>query len=259
MLPALNIPTLDSPLCPSRPHTVQQYLSHYRFPSPSPSLSPSHPMFPYLPRSLSHRPACASHPHLRHCHCHRQDGSIHCSVLRDPPSSHQHHPRRLSHPNSVVKRPGSRLACTAGSLVAQSLPWDHRYRNNNNAHWCVEPFPSWLSANWSNRLDLRRHWGCPTSNCSFDHGFYQTFAWYIRGRLPTTPEKVNSCACGEATSAGIVKSGELWLDQERLYHNRGPRPSHPWRRKHCISIWVHRCVPRWIPWYYPDPTTGVDL
>ena len=63
MLPALIIPALVSPPCTSLPLTfpsatakqrhesyhlplgfVQQYLSLYRFPSPSPSLSPSHPL-----------------------------------------------------------------------------------------------------------------------------------------------------------------------------------------------------------------------
>ena len=153
MLPALNIPALVSPLCPSLPHTipsgtakqwheryhlylgcVEQYLSLYRFPSPSPSLSPSlslspspalspsRPVFNSLSRSLSHLPVCAPYPRHCHFHCHRQDSSFHRSALQDPPSSPHHHPRRLSHSNLVVQRPGSRLACTAGSLVAQSLP-----------------------------------------------------------------------------------------------------------------------------------------
>jgi len=78
-------------------------------------------------------------------------------------------------------------------------------------------------------------------------------------RQPTTPKKANSCSCGAATSVGIVKSGESWLDQERLYHERGPMPSHHLRCKHCTSVWVHGCVPRWMPLYGPDPTTGVDL
>jgi len=76
---------------------------------------------------------------------------------------------------------------------------------------------------------------------------------------PPLPEKANSCSCSAATSAGIVKSGESWLDQDRFYHKRSPMPSHPWCRKHCISVWVHRCVPRWIPIYGADPMTGVDL
>jgi len=38
--------------------------------------------------------------------------------------------------------------------------------------------------------------------------FCQTFAPYMGGRLTTSPEKVNSCSCGAAISAGIAKSGE---------------------------------------------------
>jgi hypothetical protein len=30
----------------------------------------------------------------------------------------------------------------------------------------------------------------------------------MSGRLPTSPEKVNSCSCGAAIFAGIEKSGE---------------------------------------------------
>jgi len=131
ILPAINIPTLVSPRCPSLPLTfpsatakqrhdryhlplglVQHYLSLYRVTSPSPSLSPSrpqlrslsttHPLFPSLSRSLSHRPACPPNPRRRHCHCHGQDGSFHRSALWDPPSSHHHHPHRSFHLNSVV-------------------------------------------------------------------------------------------------------------------------------------------------------------
>jgi len=39
-------------------------------------------------------------------------------------------------------------------------------------------------------------------------GFCQTFAPYMSGTLPTTPDNVNSCSFGGATSAGIVKSGK---------------------------------------------------
>jgi hypothetical protein len=56
--------------------------------------------------------------------------------------------------------------------------------------------------------------GYPTTTGSFGPGFFQTFAPYMSGRLPTTPEKGNSCSCGAATSAGIVKSGESSLHQE---------------------------------------------
>jgi hypothetical protein len=50
--------------------------------------------------------------------------------------------------------------------------------------------------------------GYPTSNCSFGSGFCETFAPFLSGRQPTTPEKANTCSSGEATSAGIVKSGK---------------------------------------------------
>ena len=178
MLPALNLPTLVSPLCPTLPYTfpsatamqqheryhlplgfVQQYLSIYHFPSPSPSLlplrspspspSPSHRLFPDLVRSLSHRPACPPHPHHRHWHWHRQVCSIHPSALRDPPSYHHHHPSGLSHPISVVYWPGSCLACTAGSLAAKSLPCGHRHRTERNTHWCLQHSQRWLSPDWS--------------------------------------------------------------------------------------------------------------
>jgi len=233
MLPALNRPARVSPPCPSLPHTVssatamqwhkryhlplgfvQQYLALYRFPSPSPSLrplpspAPSHPLFSSLCRSPSYHPTCPPHPHCSHCHCHRQDGSVHRSALWDPPSCHHHHSHQLSQPNSVVSRPGCRLACTASSLAAQSLPCDHRHRTKRNARRGVERSPSWLSADWSDRLDPQRHRGCPTSHCSFGRGFCQSFAPYMSGRQPTTAEEANSCSCGVATSAGIVKSGK---------------------------------------------------
>ena len=166
MLLAVNIPALVSSPCPSLPLTFpsatakQQHeryhlpwglfnntFSLYRFPSPSscrspsrpqsPSLSPSHPLFPSLSRSLSHRPVYP--PHSRHCHCHCdcQDGSFHRFAHHNLPSSHHQHPRRLSHLNSVVQWPGSGLVCTAGSLAARSVPWDHRYRTKWNTHQCV--------------------------------------------------------------------------------------------------------------------------
>jgi len=143
-------------------------------------------------------------------------GSFHHSELRDPPSSHHHHPCRLSHPNSVVQWLGSQLPCTAGSLAAQFLPWDHRYRTKMNARRYVEPFPSCLFADWSDWLDPWRHGGCPNTNCSFGSGFCQTFTPYMNGRLPTTPEKPNTSFWGVAPSGGIVKRGDSWLDQERL-------------------------------------------
>jgi hypothetical protein len=122
----------------------------------------------------------------------------------------------------------------------------------------VYRFPTWLSADWSHPLDPRRHRGCLTSNQSFSCQFCQTFGLYLSGMLPTTLAKVNSCSCGGATSAGIVKRGESWLDEERLYPKRGPRLSHPWRRKHSVSIWVHRFAWRWIHLYDPDPPRCVD-
>jgi len=151
MLPAVNLPTLVSPSCPSLPHkfpsaTAQQYhqryhlptgfvewyLSHSRSCSPSPSLSPfcpqlpsfttSRPVFPALSQSLAHPRACPPHPHHCHCHCHRRDSYFKSSALRHPPRSHHHHPRWLSDPTSVVYCPGSRLACTAGSLPADLGP-----------------------------------------------------------------------------------------------------------------------------------------
>jgi hypothetical protein len=34
----------------------------------------------------------------------------------------------------VILQPGRWLACTASSLVAQSVPWDHGYCTNGHAH-----------------------------------------------------------------------------------------------------------------------------
>jgi len=112
---------------------------------------------------------------------------------------------------------------------------------------------------WSDGLDPRSYSGCPTSEWSSGRRFGPTFVTYVRGGLPTTPEKPNTCSCAGATSAAIVKSCESWLDQETLYHERGPRPSHLWHPKHWMSVSLHRCVPRWILVYGPDPTTGIDL
>jgi hypothetical protein len=57
----------------------------------------------------------------------------------------------------------------------------------------------------------------------------------MSAKLPTTPEKLNSCSCGAATSAAIVKSGESQLDHERLYHKEGSGP-----RTHNTAIIVYR-------------------
>jgi len=187
-------------------------------PSPSPShlqsplVTPSHHSFPSLSLLISCHPACPPDHRFRHCHCHRQDRSFHCSELLDLLSSHHHHPGQLSHPNCVVQRRGSRVACSASRLAAQSLPCDHRYCTKRNARRCVEHYLSWLSADWGDWLDPQRHWGCPTSNGSFDCGLCQTFGTYISRRQRTTPALVNSCSCRVATSGGIVNSGELWLD-----------------------------------------------
>ena len=144
-------------------------------------------------------------------------------------------------------------------MAAQSWPWDHCYLTKRNNYQGVHDSLSWLSVDWSDRLDPQRDRGCPTSNCSFGRGLSEAFVTCMSQRLHPTPRNANSCSCGAATSAGIVKSGKLWLDQERLYHKRGAMPSHPWHRKQYISIWVHRCIPRWIPLYGPNPITGVDL
>jgi len=58
----------------------------------------------------------------------------------------------------------------------------------------------------------------------------------MSGRHPITRENANSCTCRAATSAGIVRSGESWQHQDRLYHKRGPMPYYPWRHKDCISM-----------------------
>jgi len=100
---------------------------------------------------------------------------------------------------------------------------------------------SWLSVAWSYQLDPWSLGGCPTFNCSFRCRLCQSFAPYMSGRLPTNPDKTHSCSCAVATLVGILKSDDLWLYQERLYLKTGPMPSHPWRRKHYISIWVHGC------------------
>jgi hypothetical protein len=115
-----------------------------------------------------------------------------------------------------------------------------------------------LSSDWWDWLDLRRHKGCHTSNCSFNCGCCQKFAAYTSGKMPTTPELDNSCSCGVATSAWMVRSGELWVDPETVYHKSSSRPSHPWSRKHSISVYVHRGDLRWISLSGLDPMTGVD-
>ena len=39
----------------------------------------------------------------------------------------------------------------------------------------------------------------------------------MRGRQPTTPEKVNSCSCGVATLAGIVKvASSDWIKKDYI-------------------------------------------
>jgi len=228
---------------------VQQYLSLYHFPSPSPSASPSlsffcpqlpshypsHRLVPSLSWSLLDCPTCSARTLCRHCHCHRQDGSTQHSALLYLPSPH-HHPHQFSHTNSVVKWPGSRLACTASSLAPQSFPWHYYYHTKWKARSYVSLSQCWLFADWSDWFDPRRHWGCPTSNWLFGHGFWQTLTTNMSGRLSTTSVKANCCSCGTATLAGIVKSGESWLDQERLSHKQGPMPSRPCSRKHCISV-----------------------
>jgi len=275
MLLALNIATQVSPLLPSLPDTlssatgkqrheryhlplafVQQSHSLYYspfpstsitlLPSPSLSLSPSHPQLPChscshplcpsLSRSRCHHPAWLPHPCHHHCHCHRQDHLFHRSASYDMSSSHYHHSCRLSHPNLVVEHPGSRLACTAGKLMAQSLPWDHPYSTKRIPPQCVQHSPSWLSANQSDQLEPKRHGGCATSNWSFGTRFCQTCAPYISGRLPTTPAKANNCYCSAAASAGIVKSGESRLDQARLHHKSSHIHSCPWGSEHRISV-----------------------
>ena len=128
-----------------------------------------------------------------------------------------------------------------------------------NAHQCVITSQSSLSVHWMDQHDPQTSGGWPTFKCSFCPRFCQTFAPYLSGRLPTTPKKRKSCSCGATILAGIVTSGESGLDQRRLFNKSRPMPSRPWRGKECISIWVHRCVPRWSPSYSPDSTTGVDI
>jgi hypothetical protein len=65
--------------------------------------------------------------------------------LWNMPSSHHHYPHRLSHPNSVVQRPGRRISSTASSLADQFWPWDQRYFTKKNSRLCVQPFPTWFS------------------------------------------------------------------------------------------------------------------
>ena len=55
---------------------------------------------------------------------------------------------------------------------------------------------------------LKRMGVVPTPFIHLVAGFVKQFAPYMRGRLPTTPEKANSCCHGAATSAGIVTSGQ---------------------------------------------------
>jgi hypothetical protein len=47
----------------------------------------------------------------------------------------------------------------------------------------------------------------PAPIISSGREFYQTFAQYMHGRVPTTPEKANTGASGGATFAGIVTRG----------------------------------------------------
>jgi len=211
------------------------------------------------PESLLSFPVCPPHPRCHHCHCHCLDASFNRLQLQNLPSSDHHHPRRLSLPHSVVERPGSHLACTSSIFAGQSLHWDHRYLTRTSACWWLSLSQSRLSADWSDWLDPPRHGGCPTSNCSFGLGLCQTFAPYMCAGTPPLPKRRTPCSYGAATSGGIVKCGELWLDQEWLHHKTGPMPCHAWRCKQCISIRVHRCVVIWIIEYDPDLTTGVDL
>jgi len=42
----------------------------------------------------------------------------------------------------------------------------------------------------------------------------------MSGRQPTTPEKVNFCSCGAATSAGIMKvAGHDWIKNDYIIHD----------------------------------------
>jgi len=153
------------------------------------------------------------------------------------------------------KAPG--LYCS--SLPAQSLPCNHRYSTKRSAPRCEYPFLCWLFDNSSDRLNLRGHGGCSTSNCSFGHGFSQTFATYITEKLPTTPKKANTCSCGAAMFAGYVEHVESWLDQERLSHKRGSMSTHSWRRKDCVYVWFHWSVPSCITLYGLNRMVGIDL
>jgi len=185
MLLALNIPAVVIRPCRSQPYTlpsataiqrheryhlplgcVNLYHSLYysaspspaspQVPSPSPSLSSARPQSPYLsPFSLlflslvKYYSDCALRPpHPRCCHCHYNlpQDSFHHSVLHSLPSSHHHHLCQLSHSNTVIWCPGSRLGCTAGSLLAQSLPCDHCYHTKTNTGKYVQSSPIWLAA-----------------------------------------------------------------------------------------------------------------
>jgi len=153
------------------------------------------------------------------------------------------------------KLPGLYCRQLCGSIFA--LRSAQQYQEKRSP--CIRPPTSWLAADQRYQLDPWIQGGCPTYNWSFGRGFCQTFAPYMSGRPPTTPAEVNSCSWSPATSAGMVKTGELWLDHERFYHWRGPMPSHPWCRKHCMSVWLNGGVPRWILWFGSDPMTDVDL
>jgi hypothetical protein len=64
--------------------------------------------------------------------------------------------------------------------------------------------------------------------------------------------------CRAATSVGIVNSCQSCLNQENIYHKTDPMPSHQEQCKYRIFVWVHRCVPKYIPLYNPLPMIGVD-
>jgi len=251
---------------------VWKYLSLYRFPSPSPSvpllaspspshscsLSPSHPLFPSLSQSLSHRPASASHPVSCHCHCQQQDGSFHCSAHRDPPSSLYHHPCQLSHPNSVVFRPGCHLRVLPAAwrlnhchetiatvskktrAGAFNLPWACRLRAGaidliTEGTWVVPPHMFIRSQVLPNI--------CPT--------YERKAAHHSRKR------KHLHLGCGH-----ISRNCEKWRvttgSSKIILYTRSHALS-SWTPKHCIFAWDHGCVPRWIPPYWSNLLTGVDL
>jgi len=123
------------------------FLFPFPIPSPLPLFSPSHPQSPSISSLrplltsvslfLSHSPACPPHCRCPHFHCHCRDGCFHCSPLQDLPSAHHNHPCPSSDLSSVVSQPGNHLVCTASSLAAQSLPWDHHYRTKRNPRWCI--------------------------------------------------------------------------------------------------------------------------